>query len=161
MYCIKNKDGQFAPDPSGDPALFYSAEQAGKHIEKLSARAPGWEDGVASISPWFPNVLHLECMDHLRDVGFSIEVNGDELHVECDTLWTAPMVDTLSKYLKGGHRIHRSYRWFLFFDKPRQVRIGFDDHKLVYTIKVRRMSQFGASIELLSDWRGACLIDLL
>ena len=147
---ITNKDGSYVPGMGGDPRLFTQSE-ALSFIRDRIAENPDWTDNGAIIEQYIPNVMHLDAIDYLRDKGFSVilDGDGDRIIVDCDTLWTAPMVDLLHDTLNGEHYVNRDHSFKIKFGKSKMVNVAFQDHSLAFPIYF----EFGGKQYIPSIWK--------
>ena len=133
MLVLTKKDGSFVPGMGGDPMLFTQAD-AFNYVKERAISNPEWLRDV-EITPYIPNPMHLDSIEYLTDKGFSISSNGEYLSVDCDTLWTAPMVDLLFDTIGGDHFVNRDFGVKFIFGKPIQVQ-QFQHHYFQFPIYI-------------------------
>jgi len=152
MLMITNKDGSYVPGMGGDPRLFTQVD-ALIYIRDRVSVDPDWADSGAVVEPYIPNVMHLDAIDYLRDKGFSVilDGDGDRIIVDCDTLWTAPMVDLLHDTLQNGeHYANRDHNFKIKFGQSKMINIAFQEHSLAFPIYF----EFNGEQYIPSIWKG-------
>ena len=151
MLIITNKRGEYVPGMGGDPRLFTQAD-ALSFIRDRLANNPNWTDNGAMIEQYIPNVMHLDAIEFLRDKGFliSLDSDGDRIVVDCDTLWSTPMVDLLHDTLQNGeHHVNRDHNFKIKFGQSKMVNIAFQEHSLSFPIYF----DFGGKQYIPSIWK--------
>ena len=136
MLIIRNKNGSYVPGMGGDPRLF-SQLAAMEFVKERLSQDPDWTRDGAILEPYIPNPMHLDAIEYLGDKGFKItlDLDGDYVIIDCDTLWTSPMIDLLNDtLLNGEHYLNRDYDFKVVFGKPRAINCSFQDHSLRYPI---------------------------
>ena len=73
----------------GDPRLFHSYDDAERYITGRS------DSDFWDILEYSFNILHLDAIEQLEDIGFSFDVQGDSLYVTLDSLMTGPIMNKL------------------------------------------------------------------
>ena len=137
MLIITNKQGKYVPGMGGDPRLFQTEGKALAFVKDRLSEDPNWANEGTILEPYTPNPMHLDAIEYLEDKGFKIilDCDGDNIIVDCDSLWTAPMVDLLNDtLLNGEHYLNRDYNFKVVFGEPKMVNCAFQDHSLSYPI---------------------------
>jgi len=136
MLIITDKKGRYVPGMGGDPRLF-TKDKALLFIRDRLAQDPEWGEGSAIVEPYTPNPIQLDAIEYLEDKGFRIvlDSDGDYIIVDCDSLWSAPMVDLLNDVLLNGvHYLNRDHDFKVVFGEPEVINCAFQDHSLKYPI---------------------------
>lgn len=111
-YYIRKSSGSFISSLGGDVRLFDSITHA-----KLCVG--GRKDLI--ICEYSPNILHLDCIEQLKDIGFSFDVQGDSVYVTLDSLMTGPIMEKLKWLTDGDHYLNRDFGIMAEFTFVRQI----------------------------------------
>lgn len=125
-YYIKKEGGGYLSGMGGDPRLFDTLE---------SAKAAAARRENLYVLEYSPNILHLDCIEHLEDMGYSFEVSGDRMYVTLDTLMTGPITQELKWLTEGEHHLNRDFGEMVQFQYER-THCNFEDVSIEYSWKI-------------------------
>jgi hypothetical protein len=127
MYYLKEKRGACLIGMGGDIRLF-------KTIPEAIAR----KSITASVKKYVPDIHHLEGLEYLSDIGFTISSieRGNAIQVSLDTIWNAPMSEIMNTVLSGDHYPNKDHReeFIIRFKYRSSVDSGLMDMDLIFDV---------------------------
>jgi len=127
MYCIQDRQGDYLLGMGGDIRLF-------KTIPDATPR----KRMTASIKKYVPNIHHLEGLEYLSDIGFTVSSieQGNAIQVSLDTIWNNPMSSILNTILSGDHYPNKDHReeFIIRFTYRGSVDVGFQDMDIIFDV---------------------------
>ena len=129
MFCIQDANGRCLMGMGGDVRLFSHPE-----IHQMENK----RERDISVIRYIPNIHHLESLEYLEDIGFTVSsINkGDSVQVSLDTIWNNPMTNILNTVLAGDHIPNKDHPedFIIQFKYVRSVQTGFMDMDLIFDV---------------------------